>query len=419
MDIPTVARPALRCSMALVALLFFLTMGYGTVTTPLWPLYQERDGFGPTMVTVIFSMYTLGTVLTLLFAGNLSDRFGRTRVLGAAAAAGVLSVLIFLLWEAVPGLMVARAIQGIGVGLTTSTATAAIVELAHVGAARKPASTATTVSTMANLGGLGAGALIGGLISEWFPAPLTGPFVFYGAALTVSALTLFAVHETRPPAAQTATAASSTAPPSPAQAPPAQAPPAPRRLAVPPGHARKYFGAGALGFSAFATFGMFTSLIPVILVTELHESSRILAGALVLLVMGSAAVSQLLLARRSPRSLALAGAALYPVGWALTAVAVVSHGISLFVVAALIGGVSAGLLFKAGSTTVDRIADPNQRAGAHAGFFLQAYIGMAVPVIGLAALATATGTQWAVIAFGGALTIAMATGVAALYYDAR
>lgn len=399
MDNPPVARPALRRSLVLVALLFFLTMGYGTVTTPLWPLYQERDGFGPTMVTVIFSMYTLGTVLTLLFAGNLSDRFGRTRILGLAAAAGLLSILVFLLWDATAGLMVARAIQGIGVGLTASTATAAIAELAHAGAARKPDSTATTLSTLANLGGLGSGALIGGLISEWFPAPLTGPFVFYGAALAISALTLLAVQETRPPGAA------------------ARAPS--RRFAVPPGHARQYFGAGALGFAAFATFGMSTALVPVILVTELHERSRILAGALVLLVMGSAALSQLLLARRSPRTLALAGAALYPVGWALTAVAVVAHGIAMFVVAALIGGISAGLLFKAGSATVDRIADAGQRAGAHAGFFLQAYIGMAVPVIGLAALSAATGTQWAVVAFGGALTVATAAGVAALYYDAR
>ncbi|WP_051461432.1 MFS transporter [Tomitella biformata] len=398
-DHPVPAHPGkpLRRSIVLVALLFFMTMGYGTVTTPLWPLYQERDGFGPTMVTVIFSMYTLGTVLTLLFAGSLSDRFGRTRVLALAAAIGVLSIAVFLLWDAVPGLMLARTIQGVGVGLTASTATAAIVELAHAGAARNPRSTATALSTVANLGGLGAGALIGGLISEWFPAPLAGPFLFYGATLSLAAVSMMFVQDTTP-----------TAPP---PAAPSPAKPAKRRrLEVPAGHARRYFGASALGLTAFATFGMFTSLVPVILVGDLQVRSRILAGAMVLLVMGVAALSQLLVANRSPQALSVAGVVLYPLGWALTAIAVGTSSLAMFVLAALVGGASAGLLFSAGSATVDSVADADQRAGAHAGFFLLAYLGMAVPVIGLAALSVVTGNLWAVLVFGALLSITAVAG---------
>lgn len=391
----TADLPVLRRSLGLVVLLFFLTMGYGTVTTPLWPLYQERDGFGPTMVTVIFSMYTLGTVLTLLFAGSLSDRFGRTRILALAAAAGVLSVLVFLTWDAVPGLMLARAIQGVGVGLTASTATAAIVELSHAGATRRTGS-ATTISTLANLGGLGSGALIGGMISEWFPAPLAGPFIFYGAALTLAAASMILVRETAP-------RATAPAPPRPAS-----------KFVVPDGRPREFFGSGALGLTSFATFGMFTSLVPVILVTELHQRSRILAGAMVLLVMGTAALSQLLVRNYAPKSLAAAGAVLYPVGWTLTAIAVGVGGIGVFLAAALVGGVSAGLLFKAGSATVDAVAHADQRAGAHAGFFFLAYIGMAVPVIGLAALSEVTGTQWAVVIFGVALSVAAIAGAVAV-----
>src|SRR5699024_3465847 len=41
---PTRGRsPRLRTGFLVVGLLFYATMGFGTVTTPLWPLYQNRD----------------------------------------------------------------------------------------------------------------------------------------------------------------------------------------------------------------------------------------------------------------------------------------------------------------------------------------------------------------------------------------
>lgn len=383
-----------------MGLLFFATMGYGTVTTPLWPLYQDRDGFGSTMVTVVFSMYAVGTVATLLFAGNLSDRIGRRRVLGLAAVLGVASVLVFLLWESVPGLLVARLVQGMGVGLTTSTATAAMVELAHRGAVRRPATGAMTATTVANLGGLGSGALIGGMISEWVPGPLTAPFLVYGAALTLGGLALIPVPETAPGERSTGGRVLRSS-----------AHRAASLMAVPRGRAREYFCSGALGLTAFAVFGTFTALVPVILADVLDSPSRVLSGILVLLVMGTAAGAQLLLRDARPRTLATAGAALYPVGWLLTALAVHAASLALFAVAAVVGGSAAGMLFKTGGVTVDRIADPQRRAGAHAGFFLLSYFGMALPVIGLAALGGVVGTAWSVTAFGAVLSAAAAAGV--------
>ncbi|WP_182346132.1 MFS transporter [Tomitella gaofuii] len=387
--LPDDAGTRLRRGFAVVGLLFFATMGYGTVTTPLWPLYQERDGFGPTMVTVIFSMYAVGTVATLVFAGSLSDRFGRTRILAAAAALGVASVLVFLLWQSVPGLLAARLVQGMGVGLTTSTATAAMVELGHRGAVRRPATSATTATTLANLGGLGAGALLGGMISEWIPGPLIAPFLFFGAALAVAGLALTLVPETAPRAHATGAL-----------------------IAVPHGRARVYFCSGAMGLTAFAVFGTFTALVPVILADVLTAPGRVLSGVLVMLVMGTAAGAQLLLRNARTRTLAAAGAVLYPAGWLLTALAVHASSLPLFVVSAVVAGTAAGLLFKAGSATVDRIADPQRRAGAHSGFFLISYIGMALPVIGLAALGGLIGTVPSVLILGLVLAAVAAAGIA-------
>src|SRR5699024_7830868 len=213
---------------------------------------------------------------------------------GLAAGFGIASALVFLLWESVPGLLVARLVQGMGVGLTTSPAPAAMVELAQRGAVRRPATGAMTATTVAHLGGLGAGALVGGVISEWVPGPLTAPFLVYGAALTLGGLALIPVPETAPRARTAGGRHGRTGVRCAASL-----------VAVPHGRAREYYCSGALGLTAFAVFGTFTALVPVILADVLDSPSRVLSGVLVLLVMGTAAGAQLLLRAAPQRTLAL------------------------------------------------------------------------------------------------------------------
>ena len=39
----------------IVAATFLLVMAYSTVPTPLYPLYQQLDGFPPFVITVVFA----------------------------------------------------------------------------------------------------------------------------------------------------------------------------------------------------------------------------------------------------------------------------------------------------------------------------------------------------------------------------
>jgi MFS family permease len=92
--------------------------------------------------------------------GHLSDWHGRRRVL--LPALNVLAGVVFVIWPALPGLLIARVLSGLGIGAVTATATAWLAEL-H--AARHPAASrehAQVVAIVANLGGLGLGGLISG-----------------------------------------------------------------------------------------------------------------------------------------------------------------------------------------------------------------------------------------------------------------
>lgn len=59
-----------------VAIAFLTLMAFGTVPTPLWSIYQTRDHFGATTVTVAFAVMVVGAAASFRLLGHLSDRFG-------------------------------------------------------------------------------------------------------------------------------------------------------------------------------------------------------------------------------------------------------------------------------------------------------------------------------------------------------
>jgi MFS family permease len=73
---------------------FTTLMAFATVPTPLWPLYQARDHFGPISVTVAFTAMVAGTAVTFPTLGHLSDHIGRRRVVVPALLLGIASPLI-------------------------------------------------------------------------------------------------------------------------------------------------------------------------------------------------------------------------------------------------------------------------------------------------------------------------------------
>src|SRR5947199_1927134 len=64
-----------------VAYAFLVTMIGTTLPTPLYPIYQQRFGFGELMITVIFAVYAVGVIFGLILTGRLSDEIGRRPVL--------------------------------------------------------------------------------------------------------------------------------------------------------------------------------------------------------------------------------------------------------------------------------------------------------------------------------------------------
>ncbi len=386
-----------RVSFWLVAFAFTVVMAFTTAPTPLWSLFARHDRFSSLTITIVFAAYAVAVALSLFLAGHLSDWYGRRRVVAMGLALNVLAALVFVAWPELAGLVLARVTSGLGVGVVTATATA---WLADLDAARRSAPSrrrAQVVAAAANLGGLGLGGLIAGVLAQWAGHALTLPFLVLGGAIVLALLAIRFAPETH-----------SVASPRP--------PYRPQRVSVPPASRSRFFAAATGAAITFSIFGLITSLAPSFLAETLHQPSRALAGAVSFAMFSAAAVAQTLTGARTPQQLLgaaipalLAGIALLTLGlWLPTP----SFGI--FLAGDLVAGAGAGLMFKGAIGAVSEIALPDRRAEALAGLYLAAYLGLAGPVIGLGALTQVAPTRVSLLVFSGLLALGIFTATPAL-----
>lgn len=383
-----------------IAFAFLTVLAYNAVPAPLYGLYQQRDGFSSFMLTVIFAAYAVGVVISLFCVGHLSDWHGRRRIFVPSLVTCMISAAVFLAWRALPGLILGRFIGGLGVGMVTATATAWIAEL-HRGA-RPDASMrrAQVVSTAANLGGIGTGPLVAGILAEWVRSPLTVPFVVSLAAMGLALVFVLLSPETREPVV-----------PRPAWRP--------QRVAVPADAISRYVAAGVGAGISFAVFGLFTSLAPSFLAGSLHHSSPALAGATAFAVFAAAVVTQLLITTQSPHPIISAGIATMVVGLAVLVVSVwlSSPSLVMFLAGGVITGAGAGALFKGVVAMVAIVAPTERRAEALAGLFLAGYIGLSLPVLGLGVMTQYLSARLSLLIFTAVLVAGVAVATPRLLSD--
>jgi Na+/melibiose symporter-like transporter len=342
-------------------LTFLLLMAFAAVPSPLYTLYAARDGYGPFTVTVIFAAYAVGVVASLFFVGHLSDRVGRRPLILLAAALEILAAVGFLVWDDLAGLLVARVVSGVGIGALTATATAYLAELD--GARARPApGRAAVVATVANLGGIGLGPVLAGLLAAPSAHPLVVPYAVFGVAMVALLVATLFVPET-------------------VLHRPGLRPYRPQRVAMGSELRGRFAASGVGAFTAFAVFGLFSSVAASFVRDELGEPSLIVAGVVAATPFLAGALGQTLLAAVSRRAQLAAAAVLIVAGPAALFAGVVLASTWLFVAGGLLAGGGAGLLFKAALGRTAAMVPPGERAEALALVFLVAYAGLVVPVL--------------------------------------
>src|SRR5699024_9149186 len=89
------------------------------------------------------------------------------------------AAVLFVFWNELPVLLMARFITGLGLGMFATTATAHIVELHGCAHPERDRVGADILASGANIGGFGIGVLVTSALVQWLPAPTTTSFVVY------------------------------------------------------------------------------------------------------------------------------------------------------------------------------------------------------------------------------------------------
>jgi MFS family permease len=384
----TVSRRHLgrRLGFAAAAFALAVTMLGTTLPTPLYALYREQFGFSELMITVIFATYAAGVIASLLLFGRLSDQIGRRRVLLPGLVFSALSAVCFLTANGLPLLLAGRVLSGLSAGIFTGSATATLIDLAPAGRRGR----ATLVAAMANMGALGTGPLLAGLLSQWAGSPLRLTFWVDLALLVPATIGIWAMPE---PVISTSRARLR-----------------PQALRVPREMRSTFIDAALAGSAGFAVLGLMTAVTPDFLGQELGVTNRAIVGLVVFALFAASLAGQLALEVIPERAAIPSGAVALIVGMGSLALSLAISSLALLVLGAVIAGFGQGLSFRGGLTQVNERSPAAQRGTVASAFFVVMYIAISLPVIGEGVLAQAVGLRAAGLTFA-AVVAALSAGV--------
>jgi MFS family permease len=374
-----VPRPLSRYAFALLAYAFAVTMLGTTVPTPLYALYAERMDFAVFTTTIVYAAYAGGVLVALLAFGRWSDAVGRRPMLVAGVACAIASAVVFLVADSVAVLVVARVLSGLSAGLFTGTGTAAVIEAAPEGWRSR----AAAVATVANIGGLGAGPLLAGILVQYAPQPLQLVFAVHIAMAVLAGVAVLIVPETSPRSGRIGV----------------------QRLSV-PAEARSVFViAGLAAFAGFSVTGLFTAVAPSFLAEVLGVGNHAVAGAIVCTIFAASSVTQVAANRIPPPRAVAVGCAILVAGMTVLAVALQFSSLPGLIAAAVIAGAGQGMSFSRGLAAVAERTPPERRAEVSSTYFVVAYVAISLPVIGEGLAAQSVGLQTAGVGFAIAVAV--------------
>jgi hypothetical protein len=239
------------------------------------------------------------------------------------------------------------------------------------------------VATIANMGALGFGVLLAGVLSQWAGSPLRLTFWVDLALIVPAAVGIWAMPETVVARSRARLR--------------------PQALTVPAEMRATFTEAALAGFAGFAVLGLFTSVAPAFLGQQLGVTNRAVVGVVVCAVFAASTVGQAMLARVPGGGAIPAGCLALIAGMGALALGLAISSLALLVLGGVIAGFGHGLSFRAGLTAVNARAPAGQRAEVASTFFVVMYVAISLPVIGVGILTEAIGLRPAGLIFAAAV----------------
>ena len=373
-----------------VGLVATLAMLFGaSAPSPFYPVLQAELGYSQATSTIVFAIYAVALLATLLVTGSLSDHLGRRPVLSLGFFVLAASMLLFWHADSLAVLLTARTVQGVATGLLLSTLAAVVVDFEP---ADRPES-ASTFNSVFPLLGLALGALGGGIAIELLDDPLAVVFGALVALYVALGAVAWALPET---SARHEGVLAALVP----------------RVGLPVPARKAFVRSAPALFAGWATGGFYLSLGAPLVLQTFGETNHIVQGLVVTALTGTGAVSAFLARGFTPRAITLYGASALAVGTGLGIVAIATESLAGFLVTAVIAGTGFGTAFMGILRSITPTVGPDERGELFSAVFVISYLafgipavaaGFAAPHLGLATTATIYGSVVVVLSATAAL----------------
>ena len=341
-------------TLILLASIVVSFLAASSAPTPLYATYAAQWHFSPITTTIVFGIYAIAVLLSLLIAGRLSDHIGRRPVLLAALALQIAAALVLTTAGGVGTLLLGRVVQGIATGGAIGALGAAMLDVDR--------SRGTLANASAPGIGTGVGALLSGWLVQYAPAPTYLVYLVLVAVFVVQGVAVLRMPETvsRKPGARAALRP---------------------ELAVPSGLRGPVLAAAPILFAVWALAGFYGSLGPALARHLSGSTSTVVAGLGLFLLAVTGSLSALVLDRTPPRRVMVLGIAVLAASAVATLVAISSGSTLGFFGSTLVAGLGFGAGFQGGIRTVVLRAAPHERSGVLSVLYIICYLGMAVPSV--------------------------------------
>jgi MFS family permease len=390
-------RTALRLSgrpaLYLLASLIVSLLAASAAPTPLYAVYQEHWGFTPITTTVVFGVYAVAVLASLLVFGKLSDHVGRRPVLLVALAVQAISLVVFTTASGVPDLMAARIIQGLSTGAALGAIGAGMLDID-----RPRGTLANAVSPGL---GSGLGSIGSALAVQFLPAPTHLIYLILLGVIVVQAAGVALMRET---VTRSPGALASLLP----------------EIRLPRTVRARVLTAAPVLFAVWALAALYGALGPA-LVEALTGSTDVVLGGLSLTVLTAFGVAAIFALRTTPaRTVMLTGIAALIAGVAVTLLALTVKSPAVFFVGTAISGAGFGSGFQGAIRTVVPRVAAHERAGVLSVLFVVSYLGLGLPAVAAGILAThGAGLIGAARYYGAALILLAVLALLALIRSER
>jgi predicted MFS family arabinose efflux permease len=361
-----------RLAFPAIIIAFLAIVSQTAVPSPLYPVYEVRFGLQPVEITIVFAAYVVGIVAALLTVGALSDFVGRRPLILASALLMAASAALFLDAHGLTLLVIARILQGLGIGTGTSALAAALTDFAPRGDTRVASIFAGALPPTS----LCLGALWGGFAVQ---LPVTPDVPAYGACLAealIASVIVLVLPERQTPRVG---AWASLRP----------------RLAVPES-TRAAFRAvvGAL-IAGWALIGLYLALMPSVLALAWPRTDAIGQALPISGALAAAALAGLALARTDDRRAMRISLTALTAGSAVAALALFSPGIPwpLLAPATAAVGFGFGGTFQSALRHIMAVTAPPHRAAVLATALTISFTALGLPSVLAGALVPVAGVQ--------------------------